>query len=378
MLPGTSTGDCPSHAVWSSHERASISARAVLRPAASTTSTRPPSAVRSRRTTSASVDLPHPLGPITAVTVPGRSVRVAPSGAAPCRPSWRTTRLRTSMVAERRSGAGRVPAGGSGRPRTPKDWSMAASPSVLAWNWVPTCRNGRYTSGARMSTTRAVRKSSDPESRRSPTLTATSAIDSVVSNSSTIDDKNAVRNVAFVALRCASPSARTRAAGPCSRPNATKVGRPASRSSTCAPRRCIDASRRAALCCVIHPTRAMNTGTSGKVTAMMIADSRSCTATTRSSAGVTTEVRRSCGRYRERYGRRFSRPTVTRVVTTERCSERRNAGPSATACARTRRRRSAMTAVAARSPYRSWIQAKPARAATTAMSRPSSRCFEVT
>ena len=48
-----------------------------------------------------------------------------------------------------------------------------------------------------------------------------------------------MRSVPMVARRCASPSARTRAPGPRSRPCARSVGRPASRSRTCAPSRCM-------------------------------------------------------------------------------------------------------------------------------------------
>ena len=126
--------------------------------------------------------------------------------------------------------------------------------------------------------------------------TATSATERVVSDSSTRAERKAVRSVVFVARRYASPSVRTRAAGPRSRPSATSVGSPATRSRTWALSRCIESSRSAELRWVIQPTSAMNSGTSGSVTAISSADHRSWVATTTSSAGVSIAVISSWGR----------------------------------------------------------------------------------
>ncbi|CAB4913623.1 unannotated protein [freshwater metagenome] len=135
-----------------------------------------------------------------------------------------------------------------------------------------------------------------PNTSRSPMPTATSATHSVASNSSTIDDRNAIFSARMVVRRWASPNARTRAAGPCSRPSARRVGKPANRSSSCADNLVIVVSVAAARPLVSKPIRIMKTGMSGRVTAMMAADVRSCVRMTIRTNGVTMTASTSAGK----------------------------------------------------------------------------------
>ena len=173
---------------------------------------RPRSGSTRPRSACTAVDFPEPLGPVSTVTAPGSRVPVSPRGARPCRgPRRRRRRIR--------SRPGRVDhdrtVGGVDRDdrssMTAKALLAAAIPSSAAWNWVPTIRSGRYTSGARISATIPASSSMPPYTSRSPMLTATSATHSVASSSSTIDDRNATRSADIVVRRWASPSSRTRA-----------------------------------------------------------------------------------------------------------------------------------------------------------------------
>ena len=109
-------------------------------------------------------------------------------------------------------------------------------------------------------------------------------------------DRKAIRSVPMVASRCASPSARTRAPCPRSRPCARSVGSPASRSSTCAPSRCIVTRPRSDRPCVSRPMRIMKIGTSGRTATMIAAETQSSPSTTSRTPGVTVAASRSCGR----------------------------------------------------------------------------------
>ena len=79
--------------------------------------------------------------------------------------------------------------------------SAPARPSVLAWNSDPTVRIGAYSSGTSISTVSAGRRPMAPSARRTPRVTATSAVDSVVARSSTTPDRNASRSVPIVVTR---------------------------------------------------------------------------------------------------------------------------------------------------------------------------------
>ena len=145
-------------------------------------------------------------------------------------------------VAVRRSGAVRVPAAGTGSPapRTPVRRRDPVGRGVeldadLAQRQEDLGRQDEHRDpGDQVEV---------PSTSRSPMPTATSATDSVVSSSSTMDDRNAIRSVPMVARRCASPSVRTRAPGPRSRPSARgsagrRAGRaPGRRAAACWPGR---------------------------------------------------------------------------------------------------------------------------------------------
>ncbi len=240
------------------------------------------------------MDLPAPLGPTRATASPAPSPSERCAGARTPRPSASTETSSSVNRAPARSVVA-TPRAGTGSSSTSNAAFAAAIPSVDAWNWAPTWRSGRYTSGARTSTVSPVTRSRRPSTRRSPMATATIATERVVRSSRTMPDRKAIRSVPIVARRFASPSARTRSRGPSARPNARSVGRPATRSRSWEPSRCKDASRRSATPCVSRPTSTMNSGTSGRVTRTTSPDTQSSPKTTTTRSGVTTAVRRSCG-----------------------------------------------------------------------------------
>ena len=147
-------------------------------------------------------------------------------------PKWRHVRRHDAVLHQRLGGGGdrlstvtassrigtRDGSGAGERPgpvggfssRSSKISLAAATPSALSWNRAPTARSGRYTSGARISTTSAVCRSKPPPTRRNPIDTATSATDSVASNSSASADTNATRSVPMVCARDFSVISRRR------------------------------------------------------------------------------------------------------------------------------------------------------------------------
>ena len=159
-----------------------------------------------------------PARPGAACSCPRRSVRRA-RRVRRARPSGRTRRgpacgrPRTARRSPRpRSGPGpapSVPHGAVASPRAAFTWSRTVRPSAAAWKRVPSSRSGRYASGARSSTSSAVRRPIEPSSSRRPAGTATSATDSVAVISSTNEDRNAMRSVRTVARRWASAIAST-------------------------------------------------------------------------------------------------------------------------------------------------------------------------
>ena len=149
-------------------------------------------------------------------------------------------------------------------------------------------------------------------------LTAISATERVASHSSTVPDRNATRSADMVVRRWSSPSSRTFSAGPCSRPSARNVGRPAIRSSSWAESVVMVCSVRSALPLVSSPMRIMNAGMSGSVTTTMIAEVRSWNAMTTTVIGVSVTASSRAGTYPVRYSDSPPSPRVSTVAISSR------------------------------------------------------------
>ena len=119
-------------------------------------------------------------------------------------------------------------------------------------------------------------------------MTATSAIPSVAASSSTAPDRNAIRSVAIVVRRYSSLTARICAACASPRLKARSVGRPRTTSRKCPARSVRACHRSRARRSVYRPTSHMNTGTSGSVSSISPAETRSIVATKTSTATGTT------------------------------------------------------------------------------------------
>ena len=122
---------------------------------------------------------------------------------------------------------------------------------------------------------RATWKSTDPEASRSPTVTATSATDSVATSSRTDDEAKATLSVSIVARRWRCVTDRMVPTCASARRCATSVGSPRTTS-----RKCPDSASRAchwrrARSRVVMPTSAANTGISGRVSPTTSPDSGS-------------------------------------------------------------------------------------------------------
>ena len=198
-LPGKKFGRCGTQAIWPRQASTPIAASPV--PPASTV----PAAGSVNRSNSASSELlPAPLGPVTTIRSPGAIVRLTPVSAGR-RPPGKATVTSSSLIsAARRSTPATRCTGGTaagGVSRMSRTRPAAATPSMLAWNWLLTARSGRYASGVSSSTTSAVSYPMWPYSSRSPTSTATSAVATAAASSSTSADKNATRRVDMVAAR---------------------------------------------------------------------------------------------------------------------------------------------------------------------------------
>ena len=109
-------------------------------------------------------------------------------------------------------------------------------------------------------------------------------------------DRNAIRSVASVRVRCASPSRASAAVCSAARPSPTSTGSPRTSSATWAAIRSSARAESAVADCVYLPTSTMNSGTSGRVIATSPADSRSVQARASSTTGGTTRVCASAGR----------------------------------------------------------------------------------
>lgn len=158
--------------------------------------------------------------------------------ASPERPGYRTV---TPSKAIPPSGAGSEPVAGTGVSSTEKISSAAESPSAAAWYCAPTCRSGRYASGARTRMTSPTYRSISPWTSRIPMVTATSATEIVASSSNAKDDRKAIRSVRMVACRYSPVIFRIDSACALARPNTLSVGSPATTSRKCPESR--DSSR---------------------------------------------------------------------------------------------------------------------------------------
>src|SRR4051794_31903746 len=146
---------------------------------------------------------------------------------------------------------------------------------------------------------------------------------------------------------------------------------PATLSRNCPASPCSAARRFSLRAFVWLPTTAMNTGTSGRVTRMMAAATRSRAPTATITITGTTTARTTCGRKRPTKGSRGSSPPGAKAPPPALRREPSQAGPSRTTCPRNARRRSEVTVAAARSADTSIDQAVTARAAITTKSTTS-------
>ena len=170
-----------------------------------------------------------------------------------------------------------------------------AAPSAAAWNSAPTRRSGQYASGASSRTTSAVPSSSEPCASRTPTVTATSATDSVATSSRTAEDAKAMPEgpqrgdaVAVGDLGDAADCARARRC-------ATSVGSPRTTSRKCPDSASIARHCSAARSRVASPTSAPKTGTRGSVASTMSALSRSWVAIATTASGGSTAASTRAG-----------------------------------------------------------------------------------
>ncbi len=289
MVPAKRYGRCATQAIC--RRQASGSTVARSRPPART---RPAAGAAKPRRTFSKVDLPAPEGPTSATVSPGLTSNDVSASEGWERPGWRTTSPSTDSAVL--SGTGSSPVVRGGVSSTAKISSAAARPSAAAWYCAPTCRNGRYASGARISTSRPVYRSRSPCTSRIPMPTATSATESVASSSSAKEDRKAIRRVRSVARRYSPVMARMDAACALARPKTFSVGSPATTSRKWPDSR--DSSRhwRSMRFCVAQPMRIMNSGISGSVTTMIAAEIQSPATIRASTATGTTTARPSCGR----------------------------------------------------------------------------------
>ncbi len=171
--------------------------------------------------------MPAPLGPTSATVSPGSTVKDTADTASADRPGYRTV---TPSKASAPVGTAPEPDAGTGVSRTSKISSAAASPSAAAWYCAPTCRNGRYASGARIRMTRPMYRSISPCTSRMPIVTATRATEIVASSSSAKEEMKAIRSVRMVARRYSPVIRRIDSACALARPKTFSVGSPATTS----------------------------------------------------------------------------------------------------------------------------------------------------
>ena len=122
------------------------------------------------------------------------------------------------------------------------------------------------------------------------------ATDSVASSSSTSAERNAIRSVDMVSRRCASPVRRSPSAWALARPNTCRVGRPVTRSAKWWASRCCTAARFRTLVWVSQPTRTMNSGISGRVSATTTAETQSAVRMATPTTSGTVAASTSWGR----------------------------------------------------------------------------------
>ena len=105
-----------------------------------------------------------------------------------------------------------------------------------------------------------------------------------------------MRSVRIVASRCASLVRLTSAASALARRKIASVGRPSTASRKWPPSRLSSRHCLRVWSCACQPTSAMNRGISGRVSAMISAESQSASSTTTSTAIGTSTASTSCGR----------------------------------------------------------------------------------
>ena len=139
-----------------------------------------------------------------------------------------------------------------------------------------------------MSTVSAGRSPMSPPTSRTPRVTATSAVDSVVARSSTTPDRKASRSVPIVVARYWSVASAIFGIWAVPRLNARRVASPCTTSRKWADRptrACQFARDRVA---AERPTSTMKIGMRGRVTSMIAAEVRSTTAVRSRTAGTVT------------------------------------------------------------------------------------------
>ncbi len=131
-------------------------------------------------------------------------------------------------------------------------------------------------------------RSMSPCTSRIPIVTATSATDSVASNSSAKEERKAIRSVRRVAWRYSPVIRRMDSACALARPKTFSVGSPATTSRKCPDSR--DSSRhwRSIRDWVAQPISIMKSGMSGRVPTMIAADTQSSVTIRASTATGTT------------------------------------------------------------------------------------------
>ena len=203
-VPRKSVGSCGTHAIVERHDAAEQSARST-----SPAVTRPPSGSASSSSSEAIVLLPPPLGPTSATVSPGAELEV---DAVEHRGRPRRVRERDALEPDARVARARRDA--SSRPgrdiavdevEQPLRDREPVGARVELRGEVP---QRQVELGREHEHGQAASKPMPPSTRRTPTVTATSAIPSVAASSSTVPERNATRSVAIVVRRYSSLTSR--------------------------------------------------------------------------------------------------------------------------------------------------------------------------
>ena len=177
----------------------------------------------------------------------GRTVRSTPSRAgtrpaAPGKPARRTPHRRGRHRGGRRRGSGTAaavpPAGRHRRPTRGPPGSGWRPPGRRRWRGTSSRAGaaGRRAPARAGATVSAGRRPMCPPTSRTPSVTATRAVDSVAARSSTAPDRNESRRVPIVVRRYSSAASAIFGSWASPRLNARRVGRPRTTSRKWAPR----------------------------------------------------------------------------------------------------------------------------------------------